>query len=564
MTEEQRYEALMHALPPKNVRTWKDYARYPWLATIGYVKRVESVFGMRFLFFLGVSQMLLKGTAMYMTTSIMLPLFKNVLGIDAVQLQFYMLIVFLPWAVKPILGLLSDLTLIGGYHKRYWLIQAVIVGTAGAGLAILAYAKQSAAGIALCFMGVQLQIAIFDLMSEATYSKLMRDHPYTGSDAVTLVQGYQHIGSIIAMLLVGIMADHNLYYPLLSIVLCACVLPLMPTLFGWLPEEKNPHGIPQGNQSRCGQAFQFVGREQMKRDKGMIAVIAFTGIAAPITTLVVQLGDPGVGLVLALVMTSFILLGAYIVFPRIIFRIALFQVASTLSRPALGSAMDYFYTATPTCLADGPHFTFSFYQTTAGLIGAFFSLSGAFIYQTCLSGLRFRSVLIFTQILSGAVGSSDLFIIMRANIRLGIPDRLAFVAGESVLEPMLNMLNYIPATALLSKAVPVGMESSAFAFQAGISNFASMISELSGAMIFDAAGIKTTVPCEFDNLWWLIIVCHVALPIVGGVAACFLIPNVKQNADLTDEKTTSTGSLSMSNNQPYLSMITDSETSEAE
>ncbi len=560
--EEARYNALKHVLPPKGQRRLKDFAQYPWLATKGYAQRVHSVLGLRFMLFLSVSQMLLKGTAMYMTVSIMLPLYKNVFGIDAAHLQFYMLVTFLAWPNKPIFGLLSDLTLIGGYHKRYWLIQAVIVGSTGAGLALLAYAKQSPIGIALCFMCVQFQIALFDLLSESTYSKLMRDHPYTGSDIVTLVQGYQNVGSIVAMLLVGILADHNLFYPLFFVIIVACVLPLMPSLLGWLPEEKNPHGIPQGNQSRCGQAFQIVGREQIKRDKGMIAVIAFTGIAAPITTLVVQMGDPGTGLVLALVMTSLILLGAYIVFPRIIFRIALFQVLSILARPALGSAMDYFYTATADCVSDGPHFTFAFYQTVAGLIGAVASFFAILVYQAALSGLTFRRVLIITQLLSGAIGSSDLFIVMRANIRLGIPDRLAFLAGESIAEPMLGMLNYIPTMALLSKAVPVGMESSAFAFQAGIGNFASMISELSGAMIFDAAGIKTTVPCDFGNLWWLIIVCHVALPVVVGVPSSLLIPDVKQNVELTDELTGDKASLSMSNNQPYLSMVSETDSEE--
>jgi hypothetical protein len=100
------------------------------------------------------------------------------------------------------------------------------------------------------------------------------------------------------------------------------------------------------------------------------------------------------------------------------------------------------------------------------------------------------------------------------------------------------MLNYIPAAALLSKVVPPGMESSCFAFLAGINNFASMISELSGGLIFEAAGIKTTSSlaseggCNFDALWWLIILCHVSLPIAIGVPAAWLIPNVLQTESL--------------------------------
>ena len=96
------------------------------------------------------------------------------------------------------------------------------------------------------------------------------------------------------------------------------------------------------------------------------------------------------------------------------------------------------------------------------------------------------------------------------------------------------MLNYIPATTLLSKVVPPGMESSAFAFMAGIFNFSNMISELSGALIFDAAGVKTTLPCNFDSLWWLILICHVIAPIAVGVPAAWMIPNVFQTEELQE------------------------------
>lgn len=104
------------------------------------------------------------------------------------------------------------------------------------------------------------------------------------------------------------------------------------------------------------------------------------------------------------------------------------------------------------------------------------------------------------------------------------------------------MLSYIPAAALLSKVVPAGMESSCFAFLAGINNFASMISELSGGLIFEAAGIRTTLgtanggKCNFDALWWLIILCHVSMPIVIGVPAAWLIPNVLQTESLTPQE----------------------------
>ena len=66
----------------------------------------------------------------------------------------------------------------------------------------------------------------------------------------------------------------------------------------------------------------------------------------------------------------------------------------------------------------------------------------------------------------------------------------------------------------------------------GLKNFAGLTSSLTGTLIFDAAGIKTLPPCNWDALWWLIVLCNVALPVLGGVPAAWLIPNKLQTEKL--------------------------------
>jgi hypothetical protein len=104
--------------------------------------------------------------------------------------------------------------------------------------------------------------------------------------------------------------------------------------------------------------------------------------------------------------------------------------------------------------------------------------------------------------------------------------------GEAVMESALNTLHHIPAATLLSKGLPRGLESSVFAFSAGMSNFARMISSLSGAILFEEAGIRSVPPCNFSALWWLVLLFHIVMPIVFGVGFSFLIPNKKQNEEL--------------------------------
>jgi hypothetical protein len=446
------------------------------------------------------------------------------MGVDAAQMQVYSMIVWAPWSVKPLLGLLSDLVRCGGYHKRWWLVQSLVFGAAGAGLSILAFTLRSSIGFALCLSAVQLELSLYDLMSEAHYSAIARDNEETGSDIVTLVQGLQTSGAVVAMFIVGPMSDAGLFIPMLVLTAVLVVTPLIPTLRGWLPEIRQDAGacLPR-----------LVGRAQLHRDRWMILIIALTGLSAPITSMMANVGDPMIALSLALVLTLGSLVGAWMVFPPMIARLATYRVLVTLAQPHIGAAMDYFYVATPDCIADGPHFSYAYYVTIAGLIGSTTAFLGVIVYQKTLGNLRFRTVVVITNILGSAIGASDLILVLRLNVALGIPDKVAYIVGEAVMEPLIGMLNYIPDSTLLSKAVPVGMEGSAYAFMAGLSNYAGMISRLSGAILFEMAGVRTSVPCNFDALPWLVLSCHVIAPgVVGIIAACALIPNVGQREKL--------------------------------
>ena len=59
------------------------------------------------------------------------------------------------------------------------------------------------------------------------------------------------------------------------------------------------------------------------------------------------------------------------------------------------------------------------------------------------------------------------------------------------------------------------------------------MSSLSGSLMIDAFGIKTVAPnCNWDNLWLLVLIGHILMPLIVSVSASFLIPNVKQTEKL--------------------------------
>lgn len=539
-----------HKLPAKEIRRWSDYVCFVPRSIKCYFERVLAIFSWRFVVFLFFSQFFVKGILHRLSMGSMLPLFKG-MGIDAAGFQLYMTIAMVPWALKPLIGLASDLVILWGYHKKWWMVQSITVGMFSAGMIFLVWSMAAGPGVmVLCFMGLHYEISTLDLLSEGKYAQMMRDEPESGSDIITLVNGYQTAGGIIAMAFVGFMADNGYWTAMFVIFAILTITPLVPTIIGWLPESKRRNDEAQLRWTRgCGrdrktcEAAVMVDKQRIRNQVGVILVVGFTGLAGPVMALVSVYGNRVAGAITAVIMMVGALAGSKLAFSTMVFKVALYQTISSIARPSISGALDYFYTADEACVAGGPHFSFKYYLTYTGLVGTAVSFAAVWLYQAWLSKWRFRSVLIFTTILVGAGGLIDLILVMRWNVAVGVNDHVAYIAGEAVLENVIAMLYWIPSSAILSKVVPKGMESSSYAFLAGLSNFSGMFSELIGVIIYSAAGIKTTTTtslgdtCDFSSLWWLVVVFHISLPILIGVPASLLIPNCKQTEELNPDGT---------------------------
>lgn len=464
--------------------------------------------------------MLLKGMAWYLAYFGMLPIFKSYLGLGAKQLQIFTFIVLSPWSIKPLIGLCSDMLIIGGMHKRFWLIFSLGIGCLSSGLLFLSFALHSPLGISLCFFGINLQIATFDLLSEGAYSALVRDNRELGSDVSALTQSYERIGGIIGSLCLGLLADHQLYNVIFALLCVFCTAPLLA--IRWMPEERVPEC--------CGKDL-TIWNEQ----RGMVLVIGFMALATPVTDVISQTAGPMMALAIGLLFLIAAMLGVYAVFPRIMANVALFQVATSLAQPRIGSYMDFWYLADPMCVPNGPHFDYTYFQTLVGLVGTAASLLGIIVFTVTMRNMRFRIVLNLTAAMGAVAALSDIFLVTRANVAVGISDRAAYIVGEAIMEPVIASLNYIPASTLISKVVLHGFESSCFALVAGMSNFAGMLSELSGTLIAEASGVVTTgTDCNFAPMPWLLLICNIVFPLLVNVTLGFLIiPNIRQTDDLT-------------------------------
>lgn len=197
-------------------------------------------------------------------------------------------------------------------------------------------------------------------------------------------------------------------------------------------------------------------------------------------------------------------------------------------------ALDVFYTGDEKCLPGGPHFDRAFYLAWTAIIGSLFGMLGVSLFQMILSKRTYRLAFWSTTVLQVAAAIIDIAIVMRWNLRIGISDKLFYVLGDSMLQEVIDMMDFMPAVVLTSKLCPIGVESTVYALLAGFSNFGRSVGSSLGVLALDIAGIKTPKEgaCNFDNLALLLIISHVVLPLLTVPLTFVLIPKANMTDDL--------------------------------
>jgi len=485
-----------------------------------YIRQMSNAFTWKFIALLFITQCFIKGIVFVIYTAGVFPLLKS-LGIDAVQVQLYGALSMSPWTVKPLMGIISDLVAIMGYHKRFWMLMSVAVGVSG--ITVMTFGPTVPILIVTMVTMAHFEIAVCDLLMEGQYAELMRENPQTGSNIVTLANGFQQVGFIIAMGFMGPLADAQLFRVSHIIALALCCTPIVPLLLNFMPEKR-----------RQNAPIVLLDTLRLRKQWKIVLVVILTGLSAPAMAAISALASKYLGLLFSVIVLGLACLGGIFAFEQsIIWRVVLYQVLTQVSRVSFGSALDFFFTADEACLPNGPQFSYNFYITTTGIARGVASVATVFVYQFLFSRWKYRNVLLFTTILSGVGGIFDFIIVSRWNLAWGISDRIFFLIGDDVIHSCVDILNWIPSSSIIGKVCPENMESSTYAFIAGISNFGSMVAVIGGALITEWAGVVSSgTECNWKPLPWLILFGHITLMLVVSIPACFLIPNVPQDADL--------------------------------
>lgn len=488
---------------------------------------------------------LVKGIVVHLMQAIMLPLFQVVFKASQGEYQNYINIALMAWGAKPVVGLLSDVVPIAGFHKRTYMLLAALM-SASACLAITGTTTAStgnftgAKAAAAFFFVVNLGCATLDLLTEGKYSELMVTRPETGSSLVSWAWGCAMVGGAIAAVFEGPMADAGAG-TIRAVLLTAggiLVVSMWPIFNNWFSE---PRAGPRD--------------AVMLKLKGHGRIVGY-GIAMSIgsVSLAVIALLFGRGAQLVAVFINVVLLSSlsFYCLPPIIAKANLYMFLKEALYVQIPGPLDFFFTAGPACIAGGPAFSYTYYQTFTAIVGYITGGVGVWLFHRVFSTRSFRTVFLCTTAVKILSSVFDIVMVERWNVRAGIPDKLFYFLGDAIISSACGMLDFMPAVVLTSKLCTKGLESTLYAIMAGYSNFGQTVARSVGYYLAtevfvvkldpEAAATATSeagrrAACDHSQLSTLIFVAHLALPLLSIPLVFILVPNKRLTEALIDDET---------------------------
>ncbi|PON68349.1 Folate-biopterin transporter [Parasponia andersonii] len=405
---------------------------------------------------------------------------KDVQKVQPSVVQLYASLYSVPWVMKPVWGLTTDVFPVKGYHRRPYFVLAGVIGVVSA--AMVAFGGRLAAAVALgCFVGFSAAVAIAEVMIDACIARNSIQFRSLASHLQSLCWFCSSAGALIGYSASGFFVHH--LGPQVSFGLLVAPTALLVLLGFVIYEPKTTSGRSETKiTDKLGLAI-----------GGVYKTIKFP-----------EVWKPSLYMYLALALNVSTYEGQF-----------------------------YWYT-NPNA---GPAFSKEFVGIF-NAIGAMSSLLGVLIYHKTLKDYPFRTILFLVQLLYSVSGILDLIFILRWNMALGIPDYFFVVMDECVTWTITRM-RWLPMIVLSTRLCPLGIEGSFFALLMCIDSLGSLTCKWGGGMMLHVLHVTRT---DFTNLWLAILIRNLLR--FSTLALTFLIPKASQSeviipSDLLSRNSTS-------------------------
>ena len=424
-----------------------------------------------------------KGMAGTLLRLCLLPLFKETYNVDSLQFQKYCLIIMLPWSLKPVIALLSDSF---GIARLLVCVIAIVGCAAGAALS---FASTESTAVALTFL-CSAEIAFIDILAEGEYANIMS----TAADkaakhsVVSLVWAMLLIGQLCSSLLSGVV-DTSKLVVLLAFLL---IMPLLPASVKWL----------------------FAPRDTQFWMPGAKLGIFLT-IAALLLVPVTIKSNNFIKLGYVTTIGTLLVSSAFFILPFKLAKANAYMFATSILYLNVSGAVDYWFTASTHCVPGGPNFSMKYYIAAGAAVSSLFAAIGVGIFNKFFKNItNYRHMFWITASVRILAASTDIVLLNRWNLNVGIPDKVMYLLGDGALQSLAAALEFMPLVLLTSELAAGGAESTTYAILAGYQNFGSAISTTYGYVMQDTLGVTFHENnCNADNIAWLVGFAHMVLPL---------------------------------------------------
>jgi len=486
---------------------------------------LREAYGWKLLGMLAFSQWMCKGLIWGWCLSTMDFLFRDY-GVSGPRMQVYKAIVMLPWAMKPLFGLISDACPIFGYQKApYIVIVSIAAVCAHASVGFSPAGTLEIRTIVLCLLMGCMQISVVDLLTEAKYAEKIRENPERGPDLMTYVWGGITLGNLCATASVGFLLEHFGAHWIFALVCIPAGIILIPTFLNWLEEPKMTQAEVAKKQA------------EFLEQKEILFLVGITGGSTLVLMAVGLLQDSvWVNLAFAAVIAVVVIVSFTMLLNPLIGRMNCFFFIQTCCVVDISGASFYFFTDSISQYPEGPHFSKIFFASGLGIFIACLNLVGMCIYNKYMQHWRYHSLFLFANFLVCFVNLAALLVYTRYNLTIGIPDTV-FVMSTWGVWAIVHMWMWLPGVVLLSQLCPKGVEATMYALLAGCHNLGLATASYLGAAMLQTLEISPSgalgESSQFNQLWVAALIQAIA-PMLTLVALPWMIPNALQTEKLLD------------------------------
>jgi len=496
------------------------------LGVFAGVQNLSEHFGYKLLVMLFCTQHLMKGFC----SAFIYPCYQYLFAaynVGASQIGIFSGVIMLPWSMKPIIGLISDVAPIFGYNKAPYMLLATVAGLICTGaIGVVPQDHLSITALVCCLFVIQLMYSVNDLLIEAKYAEKMRDKPEHGPALMTYVWFGLNVGGFVATLFIGSVLTE--WGPKFPFVLC-----FLPTSFILVPLLRNYL------EETCRSQEEIV--EERKKfmaepETCFLCVLMLIGTIL-LTFLGIFYAEPWINAAAALVVSLIMLVSFSVLLRPMIAKVNAFFLVQSSMTFSISGATFYFYTDTAEQYPEGPHFSMQFYTTVLGVVSTVFTLLGIWSYQRYASKWSYRSLLMVSNLLFSALSMLDVVMFKRWNLTLGISDHF-FVLGSASFQYVIYQWQWMPGVVINAQLCPAGMEATMYALLAGCHNLGIAVAYSFGAYLLQVLRCQPRgavgESSQFDNLWMASVVATI-MPMFTLVALPWLIPDAKQTDKLLDD-----------------------------